>query len=309
MIKIIIGLISLIYTSIMIILYFIGHYNSNWIVNLFWSIDNPIGIFLIYTIFFILFVIPFGIFIYLLITWHVYYLWCETTMIKCPVRITSQNLSQRNMTPDSCCQKCRKTLRKICRLFWGFIQGVGTYYPCYYMIFFGKRAKDYIDNHSEWHPERLHNGIVICPSRGSAESYYSYGPDDLTEYFFTNHIPYKVYACNTIDDFKSLVKNDQIGVLWLFGHGDIGSFRVTNKDVVNYYEFETDEYQNHKKIAVYQLHCNLKNTESPNPLSKILVDGWDFQEKGKHYPWTIKAYIRYIISHHTLFPGIWESVN
>ena len=253
--------------------------------------------------------LPIIAFIVGLIKWHLYYSRYKTRKIKCPIRITSQNLSQRDLTPDSCWQKCRKTLRKICRLFWGFIQGVGTYYPCYYMIFFGKRAKDYIDNNSEWHPERLHNGIVICPSRGSAESYYSYGPDDLTEYFFTNHIPYKVYACNTVDDFKSLVKNDQIGVLWLFGHGDIGSFRVTNKDVVNYYEFETDEYQNHKKIAVYQLHCNLKNTESPNPLSKILVDGWDFQEKGKHYPWTIKAYIRYIISHHTLFPGIWESVN
>jgi len=301
-----------IFAIILIIsVYVVGFYNSDQIVSLFFTIDNPIGIIITFNMLFILgfLLIPFAFFIFAWIKWHFLYLNYETTKIKCPIQITSQNLRTRKEIPDPCCQKFgKKLLKKLSPIGYFIIDGF-AYYLFYSTIYFGKTSKDFIDNHSEWHAECLHNGIVICPSRGSVESYYSYGPEDLTEYFLTNHIPYKIYACNTVEDFKSLVKNDSIGVLWLFGHGNLGGFAVTNKDVVKYYEFETEEYQNHKKIAVYQLHCNSKFPESPYPLSKILVDGWDFREKDRHTNLTIKAYIRYIISHHTLFPGIWESVN
>lgn len=274
-------------------------------------IGNPIGLFVIFTLIFIVpcIFMPIITFIAAWLGWHFDYACYTLTKIKRPKHITSQNLCQRKVIPDSCYQKFRKTLRKKVYPILYYIIDSLAYYLFYSTIYFGKTSKDFIDNHPEWHAECLHNGIVICPSRGSVELYYSYGPEDLTEYFLTNRIPYKVYACNTVDDFKSLVKNDSIGVLWLFGHGNIGGFAVTNNDFVNYYEFETEEYQNHKKTAVYQLHCNHNNLESPYPLSKILVDGWDFREKGEHTHVTIKAYIRYIISHHTLFPGIWESAD
>lgn len=171
----------------------------------------------------------------------------------------------------------------------------------------GNLAYKYIQNHMEERADELHNEIVICPSKGNFKSYYTYGPDLLVKYFVKNGIPYRVRECKSAEEFREIVQDNSVGVLWLFGHGRIGRFGVTDKEVILYSEFKDELYRDlPKKIAVYQFHCNPKDDVSPDALSRIIVKGWDFRESGYHSPYTKISSVSFILHHTNKFPGIWN---
>lgn len=136
----------------------------------------------------------------------------------------------------------------------------------------GNIAYKYIQNHLEIQAHKLHNELVICPSKGNFKSYYTYGPDLLVKYFVKNGIPYRVRECKSAAEFRKIVQDKSVGVLWLFGHGRIGRFGITDKETIFYSEFKDELYHDlPKKIAVYQFHCNQEDNSSPDALSRIIV--------------------------------------
>lgn len=172
----------------------------------------------------------------------------------------------------------------------------------------GKKAQIQMSENPEYRSDLEHNEIVIAPSKGLKSAYYTNGPDDLYRYFQEKNIPYHITICNSSDDFDRIILNDTAAVLWLFGHGNIGGYQAGNHDIIRYSKYQEEPYVSHRKKAVYQLHCNSKNPYHPNPLSRILVDGWDFREKGVTQPADNKAFVRFAIENKDEFPGIWETV-
>ena len=148
-----------------------------------------------------------------------------------------------------------------------------------------------------------HNGIVLCHGDRSSLPLYGFGAEQLLDYFLKRHIPYQMYNCFTVDDFASVVQNDAVQVMWIFGHGDRGG--VCLRD--GYLSYVTIPNAGlHKKIAVYQLHCN---GGTDKPLSRIVVDGWDFGEDHVRSGYENRAHIEQILTSPDKFPGIWGSVE
>lgn len=226
----------------------------------------------------------------------------------CPIKIEATNtIILRPELPDLI--KKSLHLKKNLNAYFKFIAhhvdkiiALMSYHKATYSI----QCRDNILSHIEQNAHLPHNAIIICPSRGFTPYYFIYGPDILVDYFLTLQIPYKVYIPSNVDEFNEIIRNENAAVLWLFGHGSIGSFTITRDISINYIDYIQSSWRNYRKIAIHQLHCNNKNRESPHSLSKILVDGWDFHEKGINTLWTIRAYVEYALSHRDKFPGIWE---
>lgn len=172
----------------------------------------------------------------------------------------------------------------------------------------GRKNQNLMSETPEYRSDLEHNEIVIAPSKGLKSAYFTYGPDDLFKYFQKNKIPYRVTICESTDDFERLIIDDTAAVLWLFGHGNIGGYLTGNHEIVWYSKYQEEPYVSHRKKAIYQLHCNSKNLYHPNPLSRILVDGWDFREKGNNNSADNKAFVRFAIENKEEFPGIWDSI-
>ena len=186
-----------------------------------------------------------------------------------------------------------------------------TYFQCIFDIitdYNGRNARNLMAENPEYRSDLEHNEIVIAPSKGLKSAYFTYGPDDLFKYFQKNKIPYRVTICESADDFEHLIIDDTAAVLWLFGHGNIGGYLTENHEIVRYSKYQEEPYVSHRKKAIYQLHCNSKDPYNPNPLSRILVDGWDFLEKGNNNSADNKAFVRFAIENKEEFPGIWDSI-
>ena len=178
--------------------------------------------------------------------------------------------------------------------------------PDYQDMIFQYQSMHFVLSHHKYPADVHHNAIIICPSRGFKPEYFTNGPELLVEYFSTHQIPYKVYLPQNREEFLQIIQNEKTAVLWLFGHGTIGSFGITLKESMKYVDLIGTPLMRCRKIAIHQLHCNGKNWESPYSLSRLLVDGWDFHEKGLQDPGKNRAYVKYVLNHQERFPGIWE---
>ena len=166
-----------------------------------------------------------------------------------------------------------------------------------------KREKQFMEENPQFRADMPHNGIVICHSERVSLPQFGFGSDQLVHYFVERQIPYRVYNCSTIDDFVSVIHNDAVQVIWIFGHGDRGG--ISLKDGYHSYS-KIPAAKFHKKISVYQLHCNGGTDE---PLSRIIVDGWDFGEDHVRQAYENRAHVEQILAEPDKFPGIWEPVK
>ncbi|MCZ0862334.1 hypothetical protein [Methanocorpusculum vombati] len=166
------------------------------------------------------------------------------------------------------------------------------------------REKKFMEANSAFRADMPHNGIVICHGNRNSLPFYGFGADQLLHYFLERHIPYQLYNCFTFDDFVSVVQNDAVQVMWIFGHGNRGG--VGLKDGCLSYRGNIPSVKRHKKISVYQLHCN---GGTAIPLSQLVVDGWDFREEGLTLGYKTRAHIKQILADPDKFPGIWKSVG
>lgn len=166
------------------------------------------------------------------------------------------------------------------------------------------REKKFMEANSAFRADMPHNGIVICHGNRNSLPFYGSGADQLLHYFLERHIPYQLYNCFTFDDFVSVVQNDAVQVMWIFGHGNRGG--VGLKDGCLSYRDNIPCVKRHKKISVYQLHCN---GGTAIPLSQLVVDGWDFREEGLTLGYKTRAHIKQILADPDKFPGIWKSVG
>ena len=201
----------------------------------------------------------------------------------------------------SCKRVILSILRHLCHYF-------GIIVPCF-------SSKDsillyqsmlFVLSRKEFHADVRHNAIVICPSSGFKPEYFIDGPEMLVEFFSTHQIPYKVYLPQSREEFLQIIKNKNAAALWLFGHGTVGSFAITLSESVLYADLIGTDLLCCRKTAVHQLHCNGKNWISPYSLSYLLVDGWDFHEKGLQDREKNRAYVKYVLDYHERFPGIWQ---
>ena len=167
-----------------------------------------------------------------------------------------------------------------------------------------KREKQFMEENPQYHSDLPHNGIIICHGTRDNHPFYGFGSDQLVHYFVEKGIPYRVYNCFTFDDFVDVVHNNSVQVMWIFGHGNRGGVGIGHSCLV--YAKDIPEVDLHKKIAVYQFHCN---GGVAMPLSRLVVDGWDFQEEGLNTGYKLRAHIEQILAEPDKFPGIWEPVK
>ena len=238
--------------------------------------------------------------------WKIFFRTSDDTEIICPNR--SNEVFSLQKKPD-----CRNGIMDVMKKVLSSVRWYGLHYlecvcfPLYYIgLAIMYHHMKFILVHREYKAACPHNAIIICPSRGFKPGYFFDGPELLVDYFLSHHIPYKVYIPQSCEEFFQIILNENARVLWLFGHGTVGSFAITLRETVKYIDLIGTPFLRCRKIAVHQLHCNGKNRESPYSLSRLLVDGWDFHEKGLQNHAKNRVYVSYVLEHHEMYPGIWE---
>lgn len=226
--------------------------------------------------------------------------------VKVPVRVSSADMYSNP-------QEKYLKIRNFCNKVGSYSSGLLAKYPYSEKIILilltpleylhQKREKQFMEENPQFRADMPHNGIVICHSERVSLPQFGFGSDQLVHYFVERQIPYRVYNCSTIDDFVSVIHNDAVQVIWIFGHGDRGG--ISLKDGYHSYS-KIPAAKFHKKISVYQLHCNGGTDE---PLSRIIVDGWDFGEDHVRQAYENRAHVEQILAEPDKFPGIWEPVK
>jgi len=125
---------------------------------------------------------------------------------------------------------------------------------------------------NQQYPENLninavdHDGFIIIHSMDySDQSIYS-GLKILINFFQSNSFPFKIYHCFNPDEFKTVLMNNHVKYVWIFGHGWRGGvvfkwkknpfklFKRKITTILPYHSLNTTLYP--KKKFICQLHCN-----------------------------------------------------
>ncbi len=96
-----------------------------------------------------------------------------------------------------------------------------------------------------------HSGVIIA-LRGKSESIYCEGFELLKQYFEENNILFNFYVCRTPEDAKTVIENDKVEKIWIFGHGYIGGLDFGENGVLKYGDLKNAP----KKDFIGQFHCN-----------------------------------------------------
>ena len=88
-------------------------------------------------------------------------------------------------------------------------------------------------DHPQLNSNARHDAIIVnIYSSLSPEYMFQNGIDLLITFFSREKYNYKIYCCNSSDDFFDIVNNPNATSLWIFGHGTRGSLRCRNKYVI-----------------------------------------------------------------------------
>ncbi|WP_292366485.1 MULTISPECIES: hypothetical protein [unclassified Methanoculleus] len=102
-----------------------------------------------------------------------------------------------------------------------------------------------------------HAGIFICLKKRFGfldKSVYLDGADILIDRFLMEKIPFKVYVCDKSIEFRQIIENENVNLVWIFGHGTKQGVDFVDR-FVNYCEFSKFE-EAQKKDFIGQFHCN-----------------------------------------------------
>jgi hypothetical protein len=129
-----------------------------------------------------------------------------------------------------------------------------------------EKTKNLIKNYPELNSNRDHHAIIIAHPGDKiikirnfkllqyerTESYYS-GEDVLIEKFQnpSKKINYKVYEINSKDEFISIISDEKITHLWIFGHGKRNALGLKNGNLCYF-----DVRNAPRKKFIGQYHCN-----------------------------------------------------
>jgi len=147
--------------------------------------------------------------------------------------------------------------------------------------------------HSKKNSENItqptHDAIALCGKNSRFKIYYGLGFSYLISFFKKYNYSYKIYSCNSCEDFEKVMNNPSGISVWIFGHGDHGS--VGFGDL--FYEYSQLKGKSIKKDYIYQFHCNPGSYES---LASIVSDGKgyvnnDFNTPNSNY-WNIYEILR-----------------
>ncbi len=123
--------------------------------------------------------------------------------------------------------------------------------------------------HPDYNPEIPHNGIIIAHGEYSQKLGYGDGVDLIIQKFHEKNIAYKIYDCQSIRNFKDIVRNPMVKKIWIFGHGERGGIRIGFECLEYQVEFH-NEPESIKKDYIHQFHCNGGIKPS---LADLLSDG------------------------------------
>ena len=93
-----------------------------------------------------------------------------------------------------------------------------------------------IDKNPFYKKNESHDGFILVHEQFAEISFYGEGFDILIDFFKDHHLPYNVYLCHSLEEFKNVVNNPIVVNLWIFGHGSRGGIGC-RKDKLNYKEF------------------------------------------------------------------------
>jgi len=120
----------------------------------------------------------------------------------------------------------------------------------YYMT----KGFDFASKHPEYDSNVPHDAIIIAHGDYSHKLGYGDGVDLIIKKFQESQIPYRIYDCQSVSAFKSVVMNRLARNLWIFGHGNRGGIRI-GFDYLEYQK-EFEMRLDLKKEYIYQFHCN-----------------------------------------------------
>ena len=111
-----------------------------------------------------------------------------------------------------------------------------------------------------------HDAIALCGKSSKFKIYYGLGFSYLVSFLKKHNYSYKIYSCNSCDDFDKIMNNKSVISVWIFGHGDRGCIAFGD----SFYEYSQLQGKSIKKDYIYQFHCNPGSYDS---LASIVSDG------------------------------------
>jgi len=163
-----------------------------------------------------------------------------------------------------------------------------------FLIFILTQSNDFVESlDGQQYPKNLdylnvdHDAIIIVKSKGVHSIGQYAGIDNLIERFIIEKYPFKIYPCDNLTDFKSVLRNENARYIWIFSHGwrggvvfkdagklsDLSIIRPKSADLI-YDELRNEIPQFPKKLFIAQLHCNPKSDNPPinTSLPEILME-------------------------------------
>jgi hypothetical protein len=126
-----------------------------------------------------------------------------------------------------------------------------------------------------------HDGFIVNHSLGFFNTLPYSGFDILIPFFIERKYPFKVYHCYNPDEFVSVLKNEKVKFLWIFGHGWKGGitfkwahFLAKSRTRMSYNRIYNELKNSPRKKFVGQFHCSHIDTTEPDNLSapELLLD-------------------------------------
>jgi hypothetical protein len=126
-----------------------------------------------------------------------------------------------------------------------------------------------------------HDGFIVNHSLGFLNTVPYSGFDILISFFIEKNYPFKIYHCYNPDEFISVLKNEKVKYLWIFGHGWKGGitfkwvhFLAKTRTRISYNKIHNELKNSPRKKFVGQFHCSHVDTTEPDNLSapELLLD-------------------------------------
>lgn len=150
-------------------------------------------------------------------------------------------------------------------------------------------------DHRQLNSNAGHDAIIVnIYSPLSPEYMFQNGIDLLITFFMRKKNSYKIYCCNSSDNFFDIVNNPNATSLWIFGHGTRGSLRCRDKYVIYSELCNQLSPISRNKRYIYQFQCNGGSNEIS--LVEYLANGRGFANfKENTMGAEIRVYIQKIL--------------
>jgi len=171
-------------------------------------------------------------------------------------------------------------------------QIASSYGPIYGAYLIGKDWLSACKN-SEMLSSENHDAIVVpVYNRFSSSAMMGFGIDLLINFFHDNNHPFKIYLCETRENFLSVLNTRKAKRIWIFGHGNRGGVAFSNGSWLYSDLFIKLTSDGKEKEAIYQFHCNPGNKLS---LVELLSVKKGFVNHSINDQYAIREYLTQII--------------